>query len=357
MWYRKSVSVERKIVKNMFSKAVPWISDLIVILSYHQLPESLYTKNNVLGDPASTASEKACAVKNYMMDRANLWTEVHLSSCRSYRSNNHYGRKLARWNAIYDSVFNCTPPSTTSTTTAATPPITTAPPTTTAPESEFQPLSDLIPTGLGTCGPTGNHDRIVNGVEADPNTWPWLVHMIFQEANHVGTNTGSQCSGTILDNQWILTMAQCCERGNANIIINFGQHRLNAADAGEFQMESQNFLIHPEYAGTQRTPFDACLVKAPRDIFVEARNNGCGPNCVNTACLPQAPAVHGDACWVAGWGVKSEELGFTWDNMENTLQSVSLNIFSNEYCVEKSVSYFPQLLGKLRLRLYDFQSN
>ena len=64
-------------------------------------------KNEVLNNPESNASQKACAAKDFMIDRAITWTENHLSSCKSYRKNNHFGRRLEKWNKIYSRVLGC----------------------------------------------------------------------------------------------------------------------------------------------------------------------------------------------------------------------------------------------------------
>ena len=42
-----------------------------------------------------------------MFDRANTWTVNHLSSCKSYRKNNHFGRRLKKWEKIYSRVLGC----------------------------------------------------------------------------------------------------------------------------------------------------------------------------------------------------------------------------------------------------------
>ena len=60
-----------------------------------------------MNDPEATASEKACAAKDFMFERATTWTENHLSSCKSYQKNNHYGRRLEKWNKIYSRVLGC----------------------------------------------------------------------------------------------------------------------------------------------------------------------------------------------------------------------------------------------------------
>ena len=111
----------------------------------------------------------------------------------------------------------------------------------------------------------------------------------------------------------------------ANVNMAFGQHVRNGADAGEFSLSSQAFFVHPNW-GTG-TNFDICLVKAPTNIFTMGATNGCGADCVAAACLPTAPATHGDACWVAGWGTTS-----SGGSTAMTLQSIGVNIFSDDYC-------------------------
>ena len=58
-------------------------------------------------DPESTSSRKACAYKDFMFEYANQWTDKHLSSCKSYRVNNHFGRRMKKWDDTYSRVFGC----------------------------------------------------------------------------------------------------------------------------------------------------------------------------------------------------------------------------------------------------------
>ena len=76
-----------------------------------------------------------------------------------------------------------------------------------APPPGFEALSDKITPDLETCGSSA---RIVNGVNANPNSWPWIVSLSFQNDDQVERGTVSSCGGTIINNEWVLTAAHCC---------------------------------------------------------------------------------------------------------------------------------------------------
>ena len=58
-------------------------------------------------DPESTPSQRVCAMFDFLFEYAHEWTDRHLSSCKSYRKNNHFGRRLNKWHKIYNKGFGC----------------------------------------------------------------------------------------------------------------------------------------------------------------------------------------------------------------------------------------------------------
>ena len=197
------------------------------------------------------------------------------------------------------------------------------------PVEGFEELSDSIPSNLTNCGHPGG-SKIVNGVAAEPNSWPWIVNFFITET--AGASSGYTCGGTILNEHWVLTAAHCVLDfdGNklADFVANFAQHRTAGDDANEFSMKvgPENVFVHPNYGSS--TNFDVALIRYDNSIFTKAMNKGAEDK-VAAACMPVNDYTPGDACWVAGWGTLTEN-----GSMPNKLQSVGVNLFSSDYCAD-----------------------
>ena len=88
-----------------------------------------------------------------------------------------------------------------------TPDVTTTEPTITDPttgDETFQALTDSIVPGLEVCGMAGG-TKIVNGVQTEQNSWPWIVEFFMRDAP--GSNRGYTCGGTIIAEHWVITGA------------------------------------------------------------------------------------------------------------------------------------------------------
>ena len=211
----------------------------------------------------------------------------------------------------------------------------TTPAPTDAPIPGFEPLSHYIPD-LISCDNNQNIGRIVGGHNAVPNSWPWIVRLAFQSEGQiaagleVGGMFSSRCSGTILNKNWILTAAHCCQSQDPNsprikVTMYFGNEKFHLI-IDNFET---NVFVHDGFEKEPGHNNDICLMKIQElDLFAVGEDNGCGNGCINAACLPSEPALHGDACWVAGWG-KLSQGGQT----ASILQETGLNIFSRDYCM------------------------
>lgn len=95
----------------------------------------------------------------------------------------------------------------------------------------------------------GQHpeSRIVGGINALPNEFPSIVsvrRVILTVTTHV-------CGGSILNNFWIMTAAQCITQSpaGANFVIWAGSHNLNLNEDTRQVIGVQRSVVHPDYLG------------------------------------------------------------------------------------------------------------
>ena len=102
--------------------------------------------------------------------------------------------------------------------------------------------------------------------------------------------------------------------------------------------QAENVIKHPNYPGPNDVSNDICILKvpslsesAPPSCFSDGVNDFIVNKCYASACLPAENFSHGEACWVSGWGTIEEE-----GDIPTFLQSVGINLFSKQYCIEHS---------------------
>jgi len=228
------------------------------------------------------------------------------------------------------------PPVTVSSTPGPTPTGTT---TTSGGSSEFAQTTDQIQSGLQCTNPPGsakgkfNDDssKIVGGVITEEGTYPWQVRLSLDGAY--------QCGGSIIHDNWVLTAAHCCEQISTIEVFVGDWNQWSAGDRGEFSVSAQDIIMHHGYPGPNGIANDVCLLKVPS--LTQAAPSSCeagGSNsCFASVCLPANDYNHGDACWVSGWGTTKQGGG---GNVSQKMQSVGVNLFSNQYCNDHAQDNF-----------------
>jgi len=222
--------------------------------------------------------------------------------------------------------------------------------------------SNHLPSNLLTCGNNqsvmrrsaedlvgerrgGGEERIVGGVEANPDNHPW----------HVEVRIGQQsCGGAVVGEYVIATAAHCCrnfEQTESDLVFNFQKFSITVPFTtvktwSDTHYDAVNDIVY------DTTGYDICLVNTLQSIYDVGARYGCGDGCVNAICLPSGKNYeivehtpypgytyyraegeterpqHGDVCWVAGFGKTS------WgaDTGSNTLQTVGVNIMDPNWC-------------------------
>ncbi|KAK7909543.1 hypothetical protein WMY93_014227 [Mugilogobius chulae] len=171
------------------------------------------------------------------------------------------------------------------------------------------------------CGRASLNLRIVGGVNASPGNWPWQVYLVMTGSD------GSRiaCSGSLINQQWILTAAHChTQRLTALTRVFLGTSSLNEinVERGVIQV-----ALHPDYQGTGN---DIALLKMSSPVTYTRY--------IQPVCLAQANSWldHGQSSWVAGWGRLAEDGPGSIPLQEVCLPVVALHVCNS--------NYFPSLL-------------
>lgn len=112
------------------------------------------------------------------------------------------------------------------------------------------PFSDALCTAIGYCTfyHTGesNQGRIIEGVEVKPKfKYPFMVR-IWHPALPNGKNR-TQCCGTVLNRDWILTAAHCVTQLGYGLYFTVGDHDTQMKEENEQDLRAKQIIIHEKY--------------------------------------------------------------------------------------------------------------
>ncbi|XP_030264612.1 prostasin-like [Sparus aurata] len=169
----------------------------------------------------------------------------------------------------------------------------------------------------GDCGqaPLNVNPRIVGGEDAAAGAWPWQVSLQYS-GHHI-------CGGTLINNLWVLTAAQCLISTNASSFrVILGRDALNSTSPNEEIRIVYRLLRHPSYNPTTGDN-DIALVQLSSTVMFT--------DYIRPVCLAADGSVfeHGSRCWATGWGDFKTDTPLPYPQR---LQQVELPIVSNEVC-------------------------
>lgn len=132
--------------------------------------------------------------------------------------------------------------------------------------------------------------RIVGGVHAVANSWPWQVRLYAD---------GGLCGGTLIDTRHVLTAAHCFDPplNLQNHYVYVGLHDINKPVYGEQKIGAERIFIHESYSTTTQEN-DIAIIRLAKPVTISDN--------INVICLPGPEATAANVTvWVAGWGTTS----------------------------------------------------
>ncbi len=103
-------------------------------------------------------------------------------------------------------------------------------------------------------------NRIINGEEATPHDYPWLVALFADNWF---------CSASLIAPNWVLTAAHCVD-GASHWRVYLGSHDLDDnSEVGREIIESYNGFTHPDWDYSSLRN-DLALIKLPQDATLNS---------------------------------------------------------------------------------------
>ncbi|CAF0960915.1 unnamed protein product [Adineta steineri] len=177
--------------------------------------------------------------------------------------------------------------------------------------------------------------KIINGVEARPKSWPWLVSIgvRYRGTTGVWQNRTHICGGTLIDPTHVLTAGHCLEQKiddrfvpltstnpslESFFILRIGVHDIRLTQSNELY-RARRVFVHEKFTSSTFEN-DIAIIRLDRAVSLTESST--------PICLPTSNVVAGKQVTVAGWGTVSE----TSRVHSNVLRQANVNVLPTANC-------------------------
>uniref|UniRef100_A0A8D2IYC7 Peptidase S1 domain-containing protein n=1 Tax=Varanus komodoensis TaxID=61221 RepID=A0A8D2IYC7_VARKO len=161
--------------------------------------------------------------------------------------------------------------------------------------------------------------RIVGGHEARPGAWPWQVSL---QIYRIGVGYLHVCGGSLINNDSVLSAAHCTRKRMDPEIWRavFGLHHLYSHKTYAIRRRVTKIMVHSRY-DRESQENDIALFKLSKSVMFNEY--------VQPICIPDKYLIlaKGTKCYIAGWGMQSEN-----GTPSYLLQEAEIEIFPLEIC-------------------------
>ncbi|XP_045899466.1 serine protease 33-like [Micropterus dolomieu] len=143
---------------------------------------------------------------------------------------------------------------------------------------------------LSVCGKPTLNTKIVGGQVATPGSWPWQASL--------RTSGSHFCAGTLINNQWVMTAAQCCASSGVStstLTVYLGLQSLQGINPNQVSRTVSQIIIHPNFISGNINN-DICLLKLSSPVTFTTY--------IQPVCLAATGSTFykGTVSWSTGWG-------------------------------------------------------
>jgi len=171
------------------------------------------------------------------------------------------------------------------------------------------------------CGLVQRSQRIIGGLEAEVNEYPWMVSLLLR-----GTHA---CGGSLINSRWILSAGHCFQRNSDPKLWQaaLGEHdRTIDTEADHIEMDILRIVNHPSYQGFwTHVDFDFSLLQMTLEVDFSIHPH------IRPICLPANDdnTYENMVATATGWGRI-----VAGGQSPSKLQELDVNVLSNQECVD-----------------------